>query len=87
MTVPLRLIEAFFEGDKGNLKGQIKEDLGIENIQEYTIGNSCMLRILIDSGDSQKVIDALEARLKNEKDFGIVILPAEGSVPKIETPK
>ena len=85
MPVPLRLIEAFFEGDKGNLKGQIKEDLGIENIQEYTIGNSCMLRILIDSGDSQKVIDALEARLKNEKDFGIVILPAEGSVPKIET--
>jgi len=83
--MPLRLIEAFFEGDKGKLKDHLKEDLGIENIQEYTIGNRYMLRILIDSKDSQRVIDALEALLKNEKDFGIVILPAEGSVPKLET--
>lgn len=85
--MPLRLIEAFYEGEKGNLANQIREDLGIENIQEYTIGDKCMLRILINSQDSQKLIDALESRLKHEKDFGIVIIPAEGSVPKMEEPK
>src|SRR6056297_735057 len=46
-----------------------------------------MLRILINSQDSQKLIDALESRLKHEKDFGIVIIPAEGSVPKLEEPE
>ena len=85
--MPLRLIEAFYEGEKGNLANQIREDLGIENIKEYTIGDKCMLRILINSQDSQKLIDALESRLKHEKDFGIVIIPAEGSVPKMEEPK
>src|SRR6056297_1293964 len=85
--MPLRLIEAFYEGEKNDLSRQIKEDLGIENIQEYTIGNKCMLRILINSRDSQKLIDALENQLKHEKDFGIVIIPAEGSVPKLEEPK
>jgi uncharacterized hydrophobic protein (TIGR00341 family) len=85
--MPLRLIEAFYEGEKGDLVNQIREDLAIENIQEYTIGDKYMLRILINSQDSQKVIDALESRLKHEKDFGIVIIPAEGSVPKMEEPK
>src|SRR6056297_2919615 len=85
--MPLRLIEAFYEGEKVDLANQIREDLGIENIQEYTIGDKCMLRILINSQDSQKLIDALESRLKHEKDFGIVIIPAEGSVPKMEEPK
>ena len=85
--MPLRLIEAFYEGEKGDLANQIREDLGIENIQEYTLGEKYMLRILINSQDSQKLIDALESRLKNEKDFGIIILPAEGSVPKLEEPK
>ncbi len=85
--MPLRLIEAFYEGEQGDLANQIREDLGIENIQEYTIGDKCMLRILINSKDSQKLIDVLETRLKNEKDFGIVIIPAEGSVPKLEEPE
>src|SRR6056297_938475 len=85
--MPLRLIEAFYEGEKVDLANQIREDLGIENIQEYTIGDKYMLRILINSQDSQKLIDALESRLKHEKDFGIVIIPAEGSVPKLEEPK
>ena len=85
--MPLRLIEAFYEGEKADLANQIREDLGIENIQEYTVGKKFILRILINSQDSQKLIDVLESRLKHEKDFGIVIIPVEGSVPKMEEPK
>lgn len=85
--MPLRLIEAFFEGDKEELANEIRDETGIDNIQEYTIGSKRMLRILINSQDSQKLIDALETRLKHEKDFGIVIIPVEGSVPKMDKPE
>ncbi len=83
----LRLIEAFFQGEKGELVNGLKKELGIENIQEYSIGDKFIIRILVNSKDSQELIDILESKLKHEKDFGIVIIPVEGSVPKLEETK
>ncbi|HPE69982.1 MAG TPA: TIGR00341 family protein [Thermotogota bacterium] len=82
--MPMRLIEACFEGKDPEWMAELAETVGEESLHVFRSETQNLLRILVDSKDSQQVIDLLEQRLKDYKGFRLVILPVEGTVPPFE---
>ena len=83
--MPLRLVEASYLGSKRAILKEITEELKLESIHEFRGEDNNIIRALVDSADSQELIDFLESRLKTEENFRIIILPVEGTLPKVET--
>ncbi|NIP29154.1 MAG: TIGR00341 family protein [Candidatus Dadabacteria bacterium] len=85
--MPLRLIEVYIPINE--YTKQIKEEiLNFQNFgvwQDYITENQKILRILVDAQEANEILDQLEKKYSNLKDFRIILLPVQASIPRIDT--
>ncbi len=81
----LRLITIFvFASEKAKIE-QILKDHSINELWHDSIGDKKVItRALVPAQSSEKILDSLEENFGGKEGFRVIILPVEGSVPRLE---
>lgn len=84
----LRMVELFLPDVAGK---RVEEVFGEEKYRiiwkDILSENKILVRILINSGDTQYLMDLVDREFSMIKGTQVVILPVEASIPKLEEPK
>jgi hypothetical protein len=79
----LRLIEIYGLSEKKQNIESLLENVTIFGIWQDRVPDKKMVtRILIDSEQTEPVLETLEEKYEKDKDFRIIVLPVEASIPR-----
>jgi uncharacterized hydrophobic protein (TIGR00341 family) len=79
----LRLIEIYGLSEKKQNIESLLENVTIFGIWQDRLPDKKMVtRILIDSEQTEPVLESLEEKYEKDKDFRIIVLPVEASIPR-----
>jgi uncharacterized hydrophobic protein (TIGR00341 family) len=79
----LRLIEIFIsEGYKNVVKDALKELNVLDIWQETVEGDRAHMKILVSTGETERVMDLLEKRYSHMEGFRIILLAVEATIPR-----
>ena len=81
----LRLIEMVVPEPAGGELQKLLAEQSVLEVREFGLrGGEVMVRILLEAGKSEAVLDILEKQYAGKEDFRIVILPVEATLPRVE---
>ena len=81
----LRLIEMVVREEDGeDIRALLKEQHLLEHRQLRLPDAELLIRILLDAEQSEAVLDLLTEQYAERKDYRIVILPVEATLPRAE---
>jgi hypothetical protein len=82
----LRMVEAFLAERSAALLGDLIEDEAVVGRwAEPLADGQVLVRLLIDVGQSEAILDHLEQQFSGEEGFRVLLLPVEASIPRPET--
>jgi uncharacterized hydrophobic protein (TIGR00341 family) len=86
--VPLRLIEVVVPRSRGEELEALAEDHPIIDLwREEVDADHLRLRLLVDAGAAEPVMDELERRFGDQERFRLLLMPVQASLPRPEEPE
>lgn len=87
--MPLRLMEIFLPDNDDRI---IKELIENETTLDYywhneTSNDGLLIKLLISAEDTEKVLDRLEEKYSGRKNFRVILLSVEGTIPRVNNRK
>lgn len=81
----LRLVEMTVSAEHKDAVFDILEKHPWRNFwQEQSVDDKVLVKFILPADDAESVLDAMEKHLSGQKDFRILLLPVEASIPRLE---
>ncbi|MBF2016265.1 MAG: TIGR00341 family protein [Rivularia sp. T60_A2020_040] len=82
----LRLVEVYLPQEKGKLFEELIAEYSSLGVWQKKLENNQLeFKILLSSGEVEPLIDCLVGQFKDIKDFRLLLLPVEASLPRLES--
>lgn len=86
--MPLRLMEIFLpENDAGTIKELIENETTLDYWHEESANGGVSIKLLISAENTEEILDRLEGKYTDKDGFRVILLPVEGTIPRVHNEK